>query len=296
MKIVIIGGSGLVGSNCLRYFSSKGDLETVGTHLTYPTKETVYYNALEPAHPKNFDIEQFNPDAIIHCGALTNVDYCETHEDESYRQTVVSTQNITDISKVNNWKLILISTDYLFDGANGPYTEDEPANPLNIYGKHKLEAENYVRAELEDYLIVRVTNIYGDEARNKNFVSRILVRVQNEEQIDLKLANDQYATPVNAWDIARACHLLLKDKKRGIYHLASADLMNRCELADKILSYFPGTAYSITPVSTSQLDQPAKRPLRSGLNPGKFANDYPDFIFTTLDDYVASKVKEDRNH
>tara|TARA_Y100000782_G_scaffold111521_1_gene139785 strand:- start:14950 stop:15831 length:882 start_codon:yes stop_codon:yes gene_type:complete len=291
MKIIILGASGLVGSNCFRYFNTKEELETVGTYFSYPAKDTVKFNTLELTDPENFDIDSFNPDVILHCGALTWVDYCEEHPDESFEKTVKSTQNAIELAKRFNAKLVYISTDYVFDGKNGPYTETDAINPLSVYGKHKLEAEQLVE-KLNDYLILRITNVYGDEERNKNFIARMLDNVKKDEDMELKLPFDQYATPVNAADIARAMYLLLKDGKKGIYNIASTDFLNRVQLAMHVLKYFPQHKIKIEPVTTDVFNPPADRPLTGGLITTKFLSEYPDFHFTNIDDYLRKKVAD----
>ena len=97
MKVLIIGASGLVGGNCMKYFSEVSDWEIVGTYFSYQAKNTVFYDTLNTANPENFNIEKFNPDVIIHCGALTHVDYCEDHVEESFEKTVQSTKNIIEL-------------------------------------------------------------------------------------------------------------------------------------------------------------------------------------------------------
>src|SRR5213076_84950 len=98
MKVLIVGASGLVGSNCLKRFTAAG-WDVVGTYFSFSSEGLVYYNTLEPGHEQNFDVVAWKPDVIVHCGALTHVDYCETHEEESYTQTVTSTKNLVALSK-----------------------------------------------------------------------------------------------------------------------------------------------------------------------------------------------------
>ncbi|HTN45028.1 MAG TPA: SDR family oxidoreductase [Flavipsychrobacter sp.] len=289
MKIFIAGASGLVGSNCLKHFAGQG-WEVKGSYFSYQTPGTVYYNTLEPENENNFDVVGFRPDVIVHCGALTHVDYCEDHEEESYLKTVQSTINLIALAKKCNARFVYISTDYVFDGENGPYTEDAPVNPLNVYARHKLEGETLALKELKDTLVLRITNVYGDEERGKNFIARIIDQCKNKQKLTLKLPYDQYATPCNARDIARAMFVLLQDGKKGIYHICSSDFMNRIELALRVLQYFPDAAYDLIPVSTAALNQPAKRPLVGGFVKKKFADEYPDFIFSNVDDYVKEQV------
>lgn len=287
MKVFISGASGLVGSNCLHYFQSQ-QVSVVGSHLSYPTTNTVFFDTLNPDQSENFDVIQYKPDVIIHCGALTHVDYCENNEAESYTKTVQSTINLCKIAQTCNAKLVFISTDYVFDGKAGPYSESAEPNPLNVYGRHKRAAEQYIQIHLDNYLIIRVTNVYGKEERNKNFVARILEQIKTGQYIQLKLPYDQYASPTNAWDIARALYLLCKENKKGIYHIGSTDYMNRVSLALRVLKYFPDAKFHLEPISTLQLQQAALRPLKGGFITERFNQEFPDFLMGTVDDYLKS--------
>lgn len=289
MKIFISGASGLVGSNCLKHFTEQG-CEVIGTYFSFPTHNTVYFNTLNLEDEKNFDVLSFQPDVIVHCGALTHVDYCEDHQEESYEKTVVSTNNLIHLASILNARLVYISTDYVFDGNEGPYMEYAEVNPLSVYARHKLEGEQLALKASDKNLVLRVTNVYGNEERNKNFVSRIVEQCINKQKLTLTLPFDQYATPVNAWDIARAMYLLLKDQHTGIFHIASTDWMNRVELAQNILKYFPDSEYDLNPISTANMKQPAARPLRGGLLKSKFSELYPTFLFGNVDSFVAGKV------
>lgn len=290
MKIFIAGASGLVGGNCMRYFREMG-AQVVGTYFSYPAKDTVFYDTLQPNNPDNYDIESFAPDVILHCGALTHVDYCEQNKEESYQKTVQSTQNLVDLSLRIGAKIVFISTDYIFDGIDGPYLETANPNPLSLYGIHKLEAENYVVSNCKNALVLRITNVYGDEERGKNFVSRIIEQAHNNQHLMLKLPIDQYATPINASDIAKALFLLISDDKSGTYNIASTDYMNRVQLAQTILKHFPLASFDLIPLLTKEMNQPAARPLQGGLKMEKFLSEYPVFQFSNVDDYVKDWIK-----
>src|SRR5690606_16161246 len=129
MKILIVGASGLVGGNMFKVLSEAGH-ECIGTYFSYPAKDTVFFDTLNPDNPDNFTVKKFSPNIIIHCRALTHVDYCETHEEESHLKTVTSTQNIIHLAQVFSSQIIFISTDYIFDGNDGPYDENAVANPI----------------------------------------------------------------------------------------------------------------------------------------------------------------------
>jgi dTDP-4-dehydrorhamnose reductase len=291
MKVFISGASGLVGGNCLKHFREQG-WNTIGSYFSYETPDTVYYDTLNPDAPSNFDIKAFAPDVIVHCGALTHVDYCETNEQESYEKTVQSTINLVKVANECNARLVYISTDYVFDGKNGPYKEDAPVNPISVYARHKLEAEQIVLRDVPQPLVLRVTNVYGNEIRGKNFVARIVDQCLNKQKLTLKLPYDQYASPANAWDIARAMFVLLRDNKGGVYNIGGTDYVNRVELALRVLSYFPNAEYDLIPVSTEELKQPAARPLLGGFVKMKFSNEYPEFLFGNIDSYLKEVLSK----
>lgn len=289
MKVFIAGASGLVGSNCMRHFKQQG-WQVAGSYFSYPTEGTFFYNTLDTAHPDNFDIDEFAPNVIVHCGAMTHVDLCESEPEKSYQQTVQSTLNLIDVARKCGARMVYLSTDYVFDGLNGPYAEDAPVNPLSTYARHKLAAEEAVLREVPEALVLRVTNIYGEEVRGKNFVARIIQQCKDRQRLTLKLPYDQYASPTNAWDIARAMFLLLRDSKSGVYHIGSTDFMNRVQLALRVLQYFPDVAYDLFPTSTEALGQPARRPLIGGFITLKFCSEYPDFVFSNVDDFLKKQT------
>lgn len=288
MRVLVIGASGLVGGNCLRLFDSKKYV-TKGTHFQFHTSTTEYLNTINLDDRENEGVLAFQPDVIIHCGALTNVDYCELNENESYSKTFISAQNVCKLAKEKKAKLIYISTDYVFDGKSGPYIESDKVNPLNIYGSHKLMAEKFISEQIPESLIVRITNVYGNEIRNKNFISRVVQNIQNNQQIEMLLPYDQFATPINAYDVARCIDLLIEKDAKGIYHLGSTDYCSRVQLFQKIISYYPSFRnYKVQFTSTFELKQAAERPLLGGLLAAKFLKEFPEFAFSNVDDYLKN--------
>jgi dTDP-4-dehydrorhamnose reductase len=282
MKILIVGASGLVGGNCLRVFEGMRGWRVVGTHYNFATQETVYF---DPLKPEENPLWHQHWDVIIHCGALTHVDRCESEPELSYRMTVGSTANLCNLAEHCGARMVYISTDYVFDGLRGPYRENDQPNPLSVYGKHKLAAEQLVR-KLPKHLIIRITNVYGDEIRGKNFLARIVRRIAEGQPVELKAPVDQYATPVNASDVALAAALLIRDSHVGIFHLASTDYCNRAQLVERVISHFPQADIKLRRVTTAALGQTAPRPLNGGLLAGKFNALYPQFFWGNVDDYL----------
>ena len=288
MKVFIIGASGLVGGNCLQCMRENPDFDVIGSHYMFATNDTEYFDVFNPKEA-TFDLAEFDPDVIIHTGALTHVDYCETHQDESYKHTVESTEAAISLANKFNAKLVYISSDYIFDGKNGPYAEYDDTNPLSVYGKHKLMAENLVKEGCKDHLILRITNVYGNEIRGKNFIAFLKKTALSGEEKHLRLPVDQYATPINAADIGKILCRLLKDNKQGIYHLASDEYINRVELAEKVLAHFPEHTITLEAIPTAELGQTAPRPLKGGLKTDKIKNEYPDFVFSSVDRYMEEE-------
>jgi dTDP-4-dehydrorhamnose reductase len=159
-----------------------------------------------------------------------------------------------------------------------------------VYARHKLAAEQAVLAT-PHALAVRITNVYGDEARGKNFVARVAAQLADALQsglpVRLRLPADQYATPINAADVARALHALIEANEHGLWHLASTDWVNRIQLAQRIARYYPSAPIELIAVPTVELAQPAARPLLGGLIAKKFLDRFPEFQFTNLDDYLS---------
>lgn len=281
-----------MGGNFLKVFWDDRKYTIQGTHLNNAAPLTAYFNTTDPSDPENFDVAAFDPDLIVHAGAMTHVDACEDQPAQSHLHTVSSTENMVDLARTCGAKMIYISTDYVFDGEDGPYTEEASPNPQSIYGEHKLEAEQKISSALNDYLILRITNVYGEERQGKNFILRLINNLLKGAVDELPLPFDQYATPINAFDVARAAKKLVENDHQGIFHLGSTDYMNRCQLASRVLSYFPNHGATITPHSTRALNQRAKRPLQGGLKSEKFLRLFPDFTFSNVDDFLSYHMGE----
>ncbi len=264
------------------------EMDVIGSHFSFATIDTEYFNVFNPAG-STFGLSDFNPDVIIHTGALTHVDHCEIHPDESFHHTVESTKAALDLANKYQAKFVYISSDYIFDGEEGPYDEEAKPNPLSVYGKHKWQAEQLIKKESDDHLILRITNVYGNEVRGKNFIAFLAKTAQSGEDRTLRLPLDQYATPVNAADVGKIICCLIKDNKRGIYNLASEEYINRVELAEKVLGYFPRSNVKIVGVPTLELGQAAPRPLKGGLINIKIKNEYKDLKFYTVDDFMKEQ-------
>jgi dTDP-4-dehydrorhamnose reductase len=293
MRILITGASGLVGGHCLDHLQSYGH-DCLGTYYNYKMDHLVYLDTLNPIDCV-YDTQgrEFIPDYIIHSGSLTHVDYCELHPQESAKNIVLATHNIIHLAKKYNSQIAYISTDYVFDGINGPYTESDITNPICTYGKQKQFCEELLQQSGLTYLILRVTNLYGFDVRYKNFTIRLMKDVMDGVEKTIHLPIDQYSTPVHALDIAKAIGLLLQNQViNEILHISGNDYVNRLQIAQEVLSVSPvPVPIKCVGVQTTELSQVAPRPLRGGLDNNKFKSLFPDFQFITLKDYALDFYK-----
>ncbi len=226
-------------------------------------------------HPERVDItkkeiftyiQRFNPDVIIHCAAFTNVDKCETDKMKAYDVNVTGTENVARASQEVGAQLIYISTDFVFDGKKGMYTEEDQPNPLNYYGFTKLEGERKAREICSDYLIVRTSVLYGWH-QTLNFVTWVYYQLKDRNPI--KVVTDQYTCPTCADNLADVLLEMAEKKVQGLYHVTGAERINRHDFAVKIAHKFSLDETLIIPILSEELNQKAERPKDSSLSTEK---------------------------
>lgn len=261
-KHLVIGSSGLVGDYLTRVIEGERQ-EVVGTYHNYFVQNAYYLDVNDTEKVKEFIIEH-NPDVIYLPAALSNVDYCESNPNESYAINVVGVLNVAQALSSVNAKLVYFSSDYIFDGKNGPYSENDPASPISEYGRHKLFAEHYIALNVRDYLIIRTTVVYGWERQRKNFIYKLFETLHNG--FVLKTPIDQIGTPTYAHNLAEAVFELVQLDTMGVYNIVGRDMVNRYKFACEAARVFGLNESLITGVNTSELPQVAQRPLLAGLS------------------------------
>ncbi len=268
MRILVIGASGLVGAALLRELSQLG--EAVGTFHRYPV------DGLTPLDITDTDtvaclIQKLAPQIVVQPASLTNVDYCETHPKQAWRINVQGTRNVAAAVARLGAKHTFFSSDYVFDGTSGPYSEEDPPSPISVYGSNKLAAERLIQELVPNHLIIRTTVVYGWEHRGKNFVMRLL---QNLQQCrDIQVPDDQIGSPTYAGNLAQGVRELLIQGKSGTYNLVGSRLTSRYSFALAAARVFGFSSDLIRPVTTTQLEQAARRPLKGGLRIDKALRD-----------------------
>ncbi len=258
---LIIGASGQVGEHLFQYAMTSG-LEAIGTYYSFPVPG-LYPLDLRQTEEVNFLLRRVRPAVVYVPASLTHVDYCESHPEESYAINVRGICNLVQATRSLGAKLVYFSSDYIFDGKAGPYREEDPANPLSVYGQHKLLAEHYIALHAENYLIIRTTWVYGWERQGKNFVLRLIRNLREGKEV--KVPVDQVGSPTYGPNLAQAVLELVQREVVGVYNVAGPERVNRYAFACASARAFGLDSQRIKGLPTEELGQKARRPLNGGL-------------------------------
>lgn len=256
---LVIGASGFIG-NSLYSLLKKNRKEVIGTYFSYE-KPNLFFSDMTKKSDLEILFNKHTPNITYMPAFIPGVDNCEKSE-ETNVVNKNGIRNVVDICKEYNSKLIFYSSDYIFNGISGPYLETEKYNPINRYGSTKVICEKYVK-ELPDFLIIRTTIVYGYDINSKNFLMTLVSDLKNNKKRRVPI--DQIGSPTYVKDLVNISLELVNKSKKGIYNVAGPDLCTRYEFALKIARIFELNENLIIPVSTSELKQKAKRPLKAGL-------------------------------
>ncbi len=268
MKILVTGCNGLLGQRIvMAYANSAGDLHGIDLfEEPFSPKIEFNYRQLDLTNAKDTVkfIQNIDPEIIIHTAAMTPVDKCETEREECWQSNVNVTESIVKgASKVGS-RLIFISSDYVFDGSNGPYGEDDPPNPISYYGRSKLAAENIIRGAMIPWTIIRTIVLYGVGVKiSASFVTWLLGMLRDGKPV--KIVNDQWGNSTLVNDIVSGVQRIIQFNRTGLFHIGGSDYMTRYEFANLAAEIFDLDKALISPISTAELNQAAPRPLKSGL-------------------------------
>jgi dTDP-4-dehydrorhamnose reductase len=275
MKILVTGANGLLGQTIIKQLlEKKYDVVATGRgpdRLAVTPSAPTYYKSVDitdgPA------IEQFilehNPDVIVHAAAMTQVDQCELHKQECYNINVTATRFIIDAAKAIGARLIFVSTDFIFDGNDGPYKEDAQPAPVNYYGSTKMVAEKAVMESGLDYAIARTILVYGlvPATGRTNIIG--FVRQNLEANQPIKMVTDQVRTPTFVDDLARGIILIIEKNGKGIYHLSGEQSMTPYDIAIETARYFGLNEALIAKATSDDINQPSVRPPKTGFDISK---------------------------
>ncbi len=279
MKIFITGISGLLGLNLALQLRDKHEIS--GCYHTHPVQldsvNALQLDLLDIEHTNKL-LHQLRPDVVIHTVGLTSVEGCESDPVLAHKLNVEATQHIAEASRTMKFKLVHISTDHLFDGASAWRREEDTPNPLNVYARTKLKAEETVLESSDDALVIR-TNFYGwGTSVRSSFSDWIYQSLEKGQQ--LRMFSDVFFTPILINDLSNLILQLVNKGAAGIYNVAGRERLSKYDFAVKLADAFNCPSENIHSISVKEFPFKAQRPKDMSLCSEKAAN----FLGTQMPD------------
>ncbi len=269
-KVLITGSNGLLGQKLVYKLLAEKNHDIIATargENRLKEKEGYKFISLDVTNENDVEevISTVNPDVVIHTAAMTNVDQCETKMDEADLLNVQAVQYIVDACVKTNTFLVHLSTDFIFDGENGPYKETDEVNPLSFYGMTKLKAEQIIIESKVKAAILRTVLVFGivDDMSRSNIV--LWAKGAFEKGTPINVVVDQFRTPTLAEDLADGCMLAADQEITGVFNISGKDFMSIYELVERVGKFWDLDTSNMTKVSSDTLNQTAKRPYKTGL-------------------------------
>ncbi|MBW8683701.1 SDR family oxidoreductase [Chitinophaga rhizophila] len=297
MKVLITGSNGLLGQHLIPVFLEDSRYQVIASGRgpnRLPRQAGYTYEAtnLRDATSVKHLLDKHQPDIIIHAAAMTQVDDCERNKDLCWDTNVAATRYLLKAAEKHNAFIIFLSTDFVFDGLQGPYAEDAAVNPISYYGSSKVAAENMVRGSSLPWAIVRTVLVYGIAADSKR--SNIITWVKNnlEQGKKLKVVDDQWRTPTLVQDLAAGCKLVADKNATGIFHISGNETLTPYQMAVQTADYFKLNTQLLEKVDAKSFTQPAKRPAKTGFVIDKAVNElgYAPHSFEEGLEIVAKEI------
>ncbi|GIK20655.1 MAG: NAD(P)-dependent oxidoreductase [Ignavibacteriota bacterium] len=266
-RIIITGANGMLGQRLFEFYSTLNDVELLVSSIEndFVFKNQNYIQAdISNRNELKKVIYDFCPDFIINAAAYTNVDKSESERETAWKINVKGVEYITETARVLDSHIVHISSDYIFDGKNGPYTENDIPNPLGYYGRTKLASENVLKISGTKNTILRTNVLYGTAKYSRSdFVKWVVESVRAGKEI--RIVDDQFNNPTFIDDLVQAINKVIELRKEGIYNIGGSEVLSRYDFTMIIADFFNLDKYLIKKIQTEDLDQTARRPLKSGL-------------------------------
>lgn len=269
MKILITGSNGLLGQKLVTLITEESKHELIATARgknRLPKESGYIFASLDITNEQEVMdvVGKYKPDVIINTAAMTNVDQCETEQDECWDLNVTAVKHLIKASEKHNAFLLQLSTDFIFDGEDGPYREEAVANPISYYGESKLAAEKLILESKVNWSIARTVLVYGiaHDMSRSNII--LWVKKSLEDGKEIQVVDDQWRSPTLAEDLAKGCLLIAEKKAKGIYNISGDDLLTPYEMAVKTAEFFNLPQTSMTKSDNTKFKQTAKRPPKTG--------------------------------
>jgi len=268
MKILVTGANGLLGQKLCQLLDQDAAIELIATarrELVITLRRGTFKMMDVTQERDVIDvIETVQPDVVVHTAAMTQVDQCESEREACWLNNVTAVEYLTKVCERNSVHLVHVSTDFIFDGTEGPLDETAVPNPISYYGESKLAAELAVQKMKTRWAILRTVLVYGvtrDMSRS-NIV--LWVKKSLEEGKSINVVNDQWRTPTLAEDLALGCYLAAKKKAHGVFNISGDEMMTPWDIAMRTAEYFKLDKSLIHAANSATFSQPAKRPPKTG--------------------------------
>ena len=268
MRILVTGANGLLGQKLVALLLQDKNIHLIATARNPPvtTLTRGEFHALDTTNKEQVEsvVNKTRPDVIINTAAMTQVDDCEKDHEACIANNVTAVDNLIGACKQINAHLIHLSTDFIFDGTQGPLDELAEPHPVNFYGESKLAAEKLVRFSDLNWSILRTVLVYGvvPDMSRSNIV--LWVKKSLEDGKKISVVNDQWRTPTLAEDLAMGCYLAATKKAKGIYNISGKDFLSPYDIAVQTANFFKLDSSLINATDSNQFKQPARRPLKTG--------------------------------
>ncbi|MFN2438994.1 MAG: NAD(P)-dependent oxidoreductase [Chitinophagaceae bacterium] len=276
ITILITGANGFLGSYLCELLTANYKIIATGKgncRLHY-NHANLYYEKLDFTVEENVKevLRKYSPEIIIHAGAMSKPDDCETNKEQAYLSNVQSTVFLLKQASLLKSFFIFLSTDFIFDGVRGMYKEEDIPGPVNYYGETKLMAENEVKKYLYQWCIVRTVLVYGHPKSGRDNILTVVAKGLQKGET-LRIFDDQLRTPTFVEDLANAIKTIIEKKATGIFHVSGEDKLSPHEMAVAVANYLGFNPSLIEKIRAEDLHQPAKRPAKTGFDITKAKNE-----------------------
>ncbi len=269
-KVLVTGTNGLLGQKLVHQLNDHPNYELIATSRGENRIEAIKGFVYEPLDITNQSevseiFDKYQPDVLINTAAMTNVDACEKEKEACWSLNVDAVKYMIEACKKYNTHMIHLSTDFVFDGEEGPYSEEDVPSPLSYYGESKYEAEKLMQnSGLKHWAIARTIIVYGivEKMSRSNIV--LWAKSALEKGEVMNVVDDQFRSPTLAQDLAKGCILIADKSATGIFHLSGKDQMSILELVYRVADYFELDKSTVNPIKSATLNQAAKRPPKTG--------------------------------
>jgi dTDP-4-dehydrorhamnose reductase len=282
-RILVVGASGQVGTQVLRLLPS-GVAIPASRRPEKPGWMALDLATLSEAEANEL-VRRHELETIYCIGGMTHVDGCESTAELALRINCQGPAILAAAAAKRAARFVYFSTDYVFNGRNGPYAEDVAGDPIGAYGRSKWLGELAVQHAHPAALVIRTTTVYGPDPSERNFLYSLRKGLTGTKPY--RVPADQISTPTYNVDLAAAVVALVESGAQGIFHVAGPDVVSRLEFARRAAAVMGLDPAHLSGVSTAELAQVAARPLRAGLLTGKLAAYLPSLRMRGIEDGVS---------